>query len=523
MQYLIDAFSNNHEWIIVDNSLLKLMGFAYAKDIDNKKKYQKILTDNIDHDHFETITRVDSRSKVSNGKDRTMIAIKPMQFIEALKLIDTDEANTILQNIQQQEFSTEPKPDSNEQVMVEPLPEEDTSAIVTYNHISVQLNDEPSDILNIYDFVMKFKYDIDKLYIDKFWNGINDDTWIVIDKDLLKWIGYNCSAEASNKKLYYNILQNNFTKYEDFDIILTPTQFDDRVKCPIKTKNTIIVHTRAFEMSLMMVRTKKAMTIRKYFQTLGRIMKDYLLYTKLINEHNLRIENEQWKHEALEYKRIADNNQSDTFDINLHPLVPSEYVYILTSNRYYRKSIFKIGKSIKPDKRIISHNTTAATDDDIQFYTHVIPTLDCGALEKTLHALLIRYHHSKEWYKLPHAHLLDIINTVIKQQNELIDIVNTQLSSDNFNCTDPIPIDEFTDKHQNTAKYNKSSKQDSPNHIKNNKSISDPPQIKKSVQKKNTYTAAALVRQGLLFHCPICDEKFAWRSKTTEHIAAHHK
>jgi len=36
-------------------------------------------------------------------------------------------------------------------------------------------------ILSIHDFMMKEKVDIDKLYIDRFWSSIEDETMILID------------------------------------------------------------------------------------------------------------------------------------------------------------------------------------------------------------------------------------------------------------------------------------------------------------------------------------------------------
>ena len=57
------------------------------------------------------------------------------------------------------------------------------------------------------------KIQIDKLYIDKFWNNINHKHWLYVDEELIKWMGFNTSA-AKNK--YIKLLKDNFKINEDF-------------------------------------------------------------------------------------------------------------------------------------------------------------------------------------------------------------------------------------------------------------------------------------------------------------------
>ncbi len=575
VQNLISAFANQAEWIIVDSLLLRAAGLTGARDTDNKKRYKKMLMEKF-AGYFEDITRADPRAKTIAGKDRVVFAVRPTQFVETMKMINTKEARDILRAIShgEQERTHD----------LESMPA--MTPIATFNAVDLRAdNASELPMMDVYDFAMAFRYDIDKLYIDKFWHGINDDAWLIIDRQMLKWIGYNCMKDSDNKKLYMNILSNNFIRGEDFDVVAGPVEFDERVQQSIGGKNTLIVSTRAFEMSLMMVRTHKASAIRRYFQTLGRIMRDYLTYTRQVNEYNLRLENIQWKQEVLEYKRIVDDNQCNLFDIDTKPIVPKEYVYILTSKRYYRKSIFKIGKSVRPDKRIISHNTTAATNDDTMFYTHVIPTLDCGALEKTLHALLVRYHHTKEWYRLPHAHLLSIINVIVENQTQVMDIVNKQLREGDFDAVEPLPMTEFASKMQDVIQAERRRSSRSTEQAATSgtdatpaidKASTDPVAIEQAAlndtvampasDKVSTdpvaveqaapndadaapasYKASTefteptiysqpssieilsqyipykdLTRRGLHFHCSLCPKKFLSKSKASKHILAHY-
>ncbi len=514
LAYIVDDIKNEKEWIVVNNTALRALGYKNVKDIDNKKKYKRLLQANFPN-QFEEILRSDTRSKQTPGRDRTLIAVIREAFIKSLNIIDTQESI---------EFSKNVTPTTNSMDEVnqpDKINVEENANLASFNNIPLSIDDNKElSLMNIYDFVLAFQYDIDKLYIDKFWNEINDDVWIVVDRHLLRWIGYNSAKDIENKRAYFKLIKNNFTKGNDYDVI-QPTKFDSRTNGPIELKNTIIISTKSFEMSLMMVRTQKAASIRKYFQVLGRIMKDYMIYTKYVNSYNLQIENKQLKCQALEYKRLVDTAQ-EMFDIDVSPLCPTEYVYILTSQRYYRKSIFKIGKSVKPNKRIISHNTTAATDDDAMFYTHVIPTLDCGALEKTLHALLVRYHHTKEWYKLPHSHLLDIIRIAIDNQSRLIDEVNRQLQHGQFDTFTPIPLDKFMDSDITNIDLHV---------VKSPRQITNTMEVKQDFveptnennQPNDNMDNDIIQRKGIFITCGVCQKKFISRTRATTHIQMCHQ
>ena len=53
-------------------------------------------------------------------------------------------------------------------------------------------------MLTIQEFIEDKNYNIDSLYIDKFWESISNDKWIYINDDMLKWMGYN-AIEIKNQ------------------------------------------------------------------------------------------------------------------------------------------------------------------------------------------------------------------------------------------------------------------------------------------------------------------------------------
>ena len=283
---------------------------------------------------------------------------------------------------------------------------------ITINSKQLALNAEQRlDTMDVCNFVKTFGYDIDKLYIDRFWDSISDEQWVVIDYDMLRWMGYDCERDRNNKQKYVNLIIEHFIEHEDYDIV---SGEDSRIRY-LKVallKNTPIVSADTFKASLMMLRTEKSKTIRQYYLTLEKIFKDYMRYTQIIKDHNHAIE--------LAQLRI----QPPVINIKRTPMRMDKFVYVMTSERAFDQCLFKIGRTNNPCRRLTEHNTAAATNLDTMFYTHTVPCVDPIGLEKTLHQLLGRYHSHNEWYRIPHQHMKRIVELTIKQQQDMINEIN---------------------------------------------------------------------------------------------------
>ncbi len=92
---------------------------------------------------------------------------------------------------------------------------------LTYNNVHYELSSGEHSPMDVYSFISYFRYDIDRLYVDRFWNNIEQKSWIIIDYAMLRWMGYDSNRERDNKQKYINILLRNFTKGEDFDEVNT--------------------------------------------------------------------------------------------------------------------------------------------------------------------------------------------------------------------------------------------------------------------------------------------------------------
>ncbi len=136
-------------------------------------------------------------------------------------------------------------------------------------------------MLTVKELLILIGYNFNELYIDKFWDNIEDDIWIYIDNEMLKWIGYNSSDLYKDKKKYIKLLQENFSKGNDFKQLNYQefNKFHWPLKGPMGNKQEIItkagnvtkylmVSPDCFKQSLMLVRTEKAKEIRKYYTEL---------------------------------------------------------------------------------------------------------------------------------------------------------------------------------------------------------------------------------------------------------------
>lgn len=397
-------------------------------------------------------------------------------------------------------------------------------------------------LLSIQQFLCRFGYDMDQLYIDKFWTSIETNSWIVVDYAMLRWMGYTNGQSRNSRQAYLSILARYFSAGDEFEYV---SSRDARVRAVADTseKNVIVLRARIFKESLMLLNSPRSKQIRRYYIRLEDIWSDYRLYSQFVKDHNTQLEIAKLTAERDQYMQAVD-----PFDVDTSAMDHHEYVYVMTSRRYYRRCMFKIGKSVNPKSRLVSHNTTAATDDDKMFYTHVIPTFDCGSLEKQLHSAMARYHHSKEWYRIPHRYMLAIIRQVTASERALLAMINDQLSTNAFDDVENIPVESFVEADDITpddtamacvqpaiaSAIDAMPDESPPDDIAVScaqLSIASAPDAKHPLQCatcKKIFTSQARynnhTRDGCKYAvpCPHCDRVFKGRTLMTNHVAKAH-
>lgn len=92
-----------------------------------------------------------------------------------------------------------------------------------------------------------------------------------------------------------------------------------------------------------------------------------------------------------------------------------EYIYVATTTKYQKNNLYKIGRTIDLNRRLVSYNTGRA-DDDNMFYCLVRRCANVRGKEKYLLKLLnnFRTNKRKEMLKINYEALDKVINEVVK-------------------------------------------------------------------------------------------------------------
>lgn len=319
---------------------------------------------------------------------------------------------------------------------------------------SINCNDK---MLSVKELLKSINYTFNDLYIDKFWSNIENDRWIYIDEKMLIWIGYSATNLGSSKRNYSTILNDNFSVDSDFKSL----NAKDFSKCftkhientEINTHNKVkhlIVSPDCFKQSLMLVRTERSKEIRKYYTELERIFKFYLMYQNkyMVCEKQL-----------LESKLDTAQDIMRNITIDDTPLKYEEYVYILTSKRYYNINLFKIGRTINLKNRLVSYNTGNVLNSDEHFYLCSIKTANGQALEQRLHKVLSNFIYKKEWYRIDREHLLSFVQFVDQQEQALKSHVNDIIA--NQHVSSELDIDTFISLYDSSKSHDSTNRDDS--------------------------------------------------------------
>ena len=276
--------------------------------------------------------------------------------------------------------------------------------------------------LTIKDLMVELNYEINDLYIDKFWNNIKDDKWIYINDELLEWFGYasNIANRYKNKDRYVELLKSNFNETIDFKQ-LNALEFknvyvgvDPHIEVPkdinehSKVKH-LIVSPDTFKQSLMLLQTSKAKTIREYYVNLEKVFKLYLQYQSKFMENQLADKNKELdriKNGSKQFKNIVLNK-------NIHKL--DEYIYVMTSKNYAKQNIFKVGMTKDLDGRIRQYQVGRA-DNDKFHYVFIMNCVSAKYLEQMIFNRLefFKYYNennksSNELYEIHYEILIKIL------------------------------------------------------------------------------------------------------------------
>ena len=217
-----------------------------------------------------------------------------------------------------------------------------STKIITHKTLNkINLNDvltNYSKLLTINDLLYIINYDLNKLYVDKFWNNIESEDWIYLDEELINWFGYKEISKGKEKIVKF--LKNEFEIEDDYKILnndeyLNSIENDNSFISPAAGENRltrnnhhILMNSDCFKNICMLVGTNKSKDIRHYYIEVEKIFKFYLKYTSEFNKYE------------LEKSKLIKN-----IYINKTELKNNSFLYLITMLSQSKENIFKFGST----------------------------------------------------------------------------------------------------------------------------------------------------------------------------------
>ncbi len=295
-----------------------------------------------------------------------------------------------------------------------------------------------SNMLSVKELLNLVNYPINEIYIDKFWDNIENDKWIYIDTEMLKYIGYSDNNIRIGKQKFVNLLNNNFEENidykslftKDFSMYLVRYKEDNKLDVGNKTKH-LIVSPDCFKQTLMLLRTEKSKEIKKYYIELEKIFKFYLQYQSKYQElknletiKELENKDKELEETKREYKKFIVNQSNKVITLE-----KDEYIYGTTNNLNALSNINKFGKSKNLISRLSNFNINSLDENDFYHFL-AVKCYNSTVLESLIHALLKPFNYKNELYQLHSVPLTKIVNKICTEYNNLTDFVNYYIENE---------------------------------------------------------------------------------------------
>lgn len=319
-------------------------------------------------------------------------------------------------------------------------------------------------MLTVQQFIEQNNINIDKLYVDEFWNSTansNEPTkWIYLSDKRIDMIFDNDKRHDRNRSCY-NLLTNNknqlFTENIDYKLVDKNhelIQSNDR-----RNRKYYIVTTDCFKKLLLKANTKYSDKIYDYYMAVERLLWQYTQYQyqyqqkeqhkvteqqiQLIEKQMLAVEEEKRAISAeLSHKKIEleeKNKQLIKLDDVNQELVKykqfisrDETIYVITTSDYSINGLWKICKNKKVSELVVA-----------EFKTN-----NANQLEKRIEHILQHFRSTehKNYYRVPYYLLVDIIqgltdNLYQEEEtiNKIIREITETMSTSTVNWTQGMP------------------------------------------------------------------------------------
>lgn len=302
-----------------------------------------------------------------------------------------------------------------------------------------KLINNDTNMLTIKELLNKINYNYNNIYIDKFWNNIENDKWIYIDTEIILWMEYKDVKIGKEKIIKF--LKSNFLENEDYKI-LSNSEFDINNFCFTATeeqnnneekrgahnKQYITVSPDCFKELCMYIGTSKSKEIKKYYIELEKVFKFYLEYQNEYRKKILEDKEEELANKQKELEQTKDKVMDMERDFKHKELEFDEFIYIATNYHYHQQNVYKIGKSNRLNKREKQFNTFFINGQKMQ-YIFIFQCHNARVLEQLLFTCLSNYKYNKvnELFNIDLCKLYKMVYHIGYKYNFIINFSNKEL------------------------------------------------------------------------------------------------
>lgn len=196
------------------------------------------------------------------------------------------------------------------------------------NYIDIALS--YNHLLTINEFIEETKYNIDAFTIDRFWSNLNEDMPLYLDENLLQWCGFIGEERYRKKSLarvlsgfvesvdYWVFTNDEYLEWHSGHSNITnyphPDNFKGKGKSTIKH---IILTVTCFKELIMILHTKKAKQVRRYYLELERLYFTYTKYTVMFRERQIKCKDTKIDLLIMQMSDIIKENKIQTHKIDI--------------------------------------------------------------------------------------------------------------------------------------------------------------------------------------------------------------
>lgn len=282
--------------------------------------------------------------------------------------------------------------------------------------LSLGLQTKIVDKLNVSFSENEQHWYIANLYMYMNYHSTND--YPINLEDVFKMIGF---ANKGNAK---RTLENNFTKDEDYKVVILRTEKNLNIKdLGGRPDENIMLNIDTFKNLCMIAKTESGKEIRRYYVKLeniyNEIIKEEIEQQKVLLENNkkeLQQTQQQLKKEKIHKNQILRRKYYD--------MKQGDAIYLYKDDENNERSLLKIGKSKNISEREKVYSNMSKNGSII----YVKRCLNCDLTESLLHHLLDKYriNSMQEWFELPSEEFgKQIIDTIINLIDSQIENVYT--------------------------------------------------------------------------------------------------